>query len=679
MDTRRRTLKTRARAWPLISAMAAIFVGISGTAPAFADPPIQTKVDKAPVNVIEVDAEHAPDVVAAARLAPETDEHDHGWELRATLRVKNHGKADVTLTGMTVDTDVTSPVQEAVTDKDANDLPIPFVIGAGKDRRVHVPVTLSHNAPPAPSQWGVMLHFDGYETPTVVKRPVALDENHTATGGYRFPARSEDLPAGTYWSTGSGFHAHTRSQRYAYDLGAMAYNTTEKAWQERKPGPDGKQLDKSKNENWWIFGLPVYAMHDGTVLACRRSVAENAPGVLGSAGGNGFWIDHGNGEVALYAHFQQWSVPESLCPMESDGTLNATPIKVKAGDKLGLAGNTGSSSAPHLHIHVQDAPPADWAATGNAEGVPLNFSHATVRVRTGFDPEAPGDGNWAHLHAADPAALGTSLLIVPNPCGWFNYPAGASEVAHHGVSSACWQDTVDAIVAAGYRMAFLDAFSVDGRIFFNGVFRPADGTPWAAVHGLSSQGYQDAVDAHKAKGRRLLLAESYVENGAVRYAAIFGTGQGPWTAYHGRTAAEHQAEFDSLKASGYHPVSVSVVSVGGERRYTAVYEKGDVGSWILDSTVPLGEYQGVFDAQAQAGRKLARLNAYEHGGQVWVSALFWSDGPEVTALHGLTSEQYQAAWEHNTGAGRPTRLVTGYDGGRSARYAAAWELPDRRS
>jgi hypothetical protein len=658
-----------------MSAVVAIAAGVSGTAPAFAELPIQAKTDKAPVNVIEVDAEHSPDVVAAARLAPETDQHDHGWELRATFRIRNHGKAQVTLTGMTVDTDVTTPTEAPVMDQDAEKNPIPFVIAAGKDRRVHMPVTLSNDAPPAPTKLGVKLHFDGYKTPTMVQRAVALDENHSASGGYRFPARSEDLPAGTYWSTGGGFHANTRSQRYAYDLGAVAYNTTEDAWRGRKPGPDGKELDTSKNENWWIFGLPVYAMNDGTVLACRRSVAENVPGVLGDAGGNGFWIDHGNGEVAPYAHFQQGSVPASLCPVESDGSLNAQPIKVKAGDKLGLVGNSGSSSAPHLHIHVQDAPPADWAATGNAEGVPLNFHHATVRVRTGFDPEAEGDQHWEHLHEAEPAALGTSLLIIPNPCGWIQYPTGAREVAHHGVSAGCWQDTVDAVVAAGYKMVFLDAFAVNGSTYFNGVFRPADGTPWAAAHGLTSAAYQAAVEAHKAQGRRLLLAESYLTAGGVRYAAVFGTGNGPWTAYHGRTQAQHQAEFNALKAQGYHPRSVSVVSVGGQRLYTAVYDKSNVGSWVLDSTVALADYQGTFDAQAAAGRKLAHLNAYEHDGQVWVSALFWSAGPSVTALHGLTSAEYQDAWDANMSAGRSTRLVTGYEGGRAARYAAAWELP----
>ncbi len=51
-------------------------------------------------------------------------------------------------------------------------------------------------------------------------------------------------------------------------------------------------------------------------------------------------------------------------------------------------------------------------------------------------------------------------------------------------------------------------------------------------------------------------------------------------------------------------------------------------------------------------------------------------GGSWAAVHGLTGAEYQTAWNANTGAGRLTRAVTGYDDG-GARFAAVWRSPAR--
>ncbi|MBA3245999.1 MAG: M23 family metallopeptidase, partial [Actinobacteria bacterium] len=43
--------------------------------------------------------------------------------------------------------------------------------------------------------------------------------------------------------------------------------------------------------------------------------------------------------------------------------------RVRAGDVLGLTGNSGNSSEPHLHFHVQDRP----GLFGSARGLPVSF------------------------------------------------------------------------------------------------------------------------------------------------------------------------------------------------------------------------------------------------------------------------------------------------------------------
>jgi hypothetical protein len=53
-------------------------------------------------------------------------------------------------------------------------------------------------------------------------------------------------------------------------------------------------------------------------------------------------IDHGDGTFAAYYHLQK------------DGALVAPGEKVCKGQTIGLSGNTGFSTGPHLHFHVTD-------------------------------------------------------------------------------------------------------------------------------------------------------------------------------------------------------------------------------------------------------------------------------------------------------------------------------------
>jgi len=77
--------------------------------------------------------------------------------------------------------------------------------------------------------------------------------------------------------------------------------------------------------------------------------------------GNGVVIDHGNGEFSLIAHLQ----PKTQHFKVGD--------KVKAGDVLGKCGNSGNTSEPHLHYHLQDGPDIT-----TAEGLPAVFVGACV-------------------------------------------------------------------------------------------------------------------------------------------------------------------------------------------------------------------------------------------------------------------------------------------------------------
>jgi murein DD-endopeptidase MepM/ murein hydrolase activator NlpD len=76
-------------------------------------------------------------------------------------------------------------------------------------------------------------------------------------------------------------------------------------------------------------GTPIYATGDGVVIAVKTVF-----------GGYGKYveIDHGFGFVTRYAHMNDFKVK--------------TGQKVKRGDHIGSVGNTGSSTAPHIHYEV---------------------------------------------------------------------------------------------------------------------------------------------------------------------------------------------------------------------------------------------------------------------------------------------------------------------------------------
>ena len=111
-----------------------------------------------------------------------------------------------------------------------------------------------------------------------------------------------------------------------------------------KPVPGGRETDGFRKRRHPILGRIM--MHWGQDFAANRGTPVIAPadGYVTFAGRNGAYglfisIDHKYGYETRYGHLQKIYVRKGQF--------------VKRGDKIGEVGNTGRSTAPHLHYEVR--------------------------------------------------------------------------------------------------------------------------------------------------------------------------------------------------------------------------------------------------------------------------------------------------------------------------------------
>jgi murein DD-endopeptidase MepM/ murein hydrolase activator NlpD len=135
-------------------------------------------------------------------------------------------------------------------------------------------------------------------------------------------------------------------------------------------GPSGATFtgDQKANASYRAHGANVLAVADATVAAVKDGIPENIPGPASRAvpitaetiGGNYIVLDLGGGRFAFYAHLQ----PGSLRVKVGD--------RVTRGQVIGLVGNSGNSTEPHLHFHVSDG-----VSPLGSEGLPYAIAGMT--------------------------------------------------------------------------------------------------------------------------------------------------------------------------------------------------------------------------------------------------------------------------------------------------------------
>lgn len=140
----------------------------------------------------------------------------------------------------------------------------------------------------------------------------------------------------TFWGGDTAdlnHHHDTQSQKHAFDFIMVNEN-------------DGFfKTDGNSNEDYFSFGLGIIAPADGEVVEVVSGLRDNKPKELNSFNfiGNYIMIKHDENTFSVLGHLKQ------------NSTVVKVGQKVRAGDKLAECGNSGYTTDPHLHFHVQDS------------------------------------------------------------------------------------------------------------------------------------------------------------------------------------------------------------------------------------------------------------------------------------------------------------------------------------
>jgi len=215
-------------------------------------------------------------------------------------------------------------------------------------------------------------------TPIPAKIRHKLTFNSRTFEGAEVAVATKPLPVlgpplrGEGWVAANGPGNESVHRRASARIGGKAWSAQRFAIDWVQIGPDSKTHtgDAKDNRNYHAYGAEALSVADAVVVTAKDGIPQNVPGensravpiTLETIGGNHIILDLGDGRYAFYAHLQ----PGSLRVKVGD--------RVKRGQVLALAGNSGNSTEPHLHLHV-----CDRNSPLECEGVPYVLESYEVR------------------------------------------------------------------------------------------------------------------------------------------------------------------------------------------------------------------------------------------------------------------------------------------------------------
>lgn len=95
--------------------------------------------------------------------------------------------------------------------------------------------------------------------------------------------------------------------------------------------------------------------------------------------------------------------------------------------------------------------------------------------------------------------------------------------------------------------------------------------------------------------------------------------------------------------------------------------------WVVRHGLTSAQYQSAFEDFTGKGFRLKSISGYDSGGARYAALWSKNPGPAQSARHGLNPQQYQAAFDDYSKKGYRLSYVNGYTVGNQPFYAAIWE------
>ena len=255
--------------------------------------------------------------------------------------------------------------------------------------------------------------------------------------------------------------------------------------------------------------------------------------------------------------------------------------------------------------------------------------------------------------------------------------AGNPWAARHGMTSAQYQSTFDSFVKQGYKLSYVAGYTYNNDPRYAAIWDKPVPYAWTARHGLTSAQYQQAFNTYTAQGYRPKQVYGYAVGNTPYFAAIWdkspAPGNGNWVARHGLTSAQYQQAFDTFFAQGFRLVDVSGYAEGGVAKYAALWERPSNNyAWVARHGLTSAQYQQAFNTYTAQGYRPVKVDGYVVNGVDYYAAI-WDKAPSPSwvARHGLTSAQYQAEADKWVAQGYKITVVSAYTlGSNQDRYAA---------
>ena len=252
--------------------------------------------------------------------------------------------------------------------------------------------------------------------------------------------------------------------------------------------------------------------------------------------------------------------------------------------------------------------------------------------------------------------------------------AAPAWVARHGMNSSQYQAAFDQFGAQGFRLALVDGYGVGGVANFAAIWRKVGGPAWVAHHDMTAAVFQQTFDQLGAQGYRLTRVSGYAPAGSPLFAAIWEKVPSPaWIARSGLNGAQYQQVFNDLTSQGFRLTWVSGFAVGADAQYAAIFEKSDGRTWMARHGMSSADYQAAFDQAGAQGYVLRCVSGYSAAGAPTFAAI-WDKNPSPPwqARHNMTAAQYQQAFDAMGAQGYALEDVSGYEIGGQPLFAAIW-------